>query len=74
MAVKLPLVLTAGQIEQLQAGDTISTGSGGLSINQHVLTANFLIPAGYASTITRYVEVASGVYLEIGADGDLEVG
>lgn len=73
MAVKLPLVVTAGQIQQLQAGDTIATGSGGLSLNQHVLGVDFTITAGYSATVERYLEIAAGITVEIGADGDLGI-
>lgn len=71
MAVKLPLVVANGQIEQLQAGDSIDTG---LPAIQHVFSTNATIPAGYSLYVSRYVEIAAGVTLEIGADADLEIG
>jgi hypothetical protein len=74
MAVKLPLVITAGVVQQLQAGDSIATSSGGLALSQHVLGTNFTITAGYSAYVTRYMELAAGVTLEIGLDGDLEIG
>lgn len=48
--------------------------SGALALNQHVLVANFTITAGWTAYITRYLEVAVGFTLEIGLDGDLEIG
>jgi hypothetical protein len=73
MAVKLPLVITAGAVQQLQAGDTIATGSGGLGLNQHVLGVDFTIAAGYSATIERYLNIAAGVTLALGLGADLGV-
>lgn len=71
MAVKLPLVVANGQIEQLQAGDSINTG---LPAVQHVFTSNTTIPAGYSLYVSRYVEIAAGVTLTVDDDADLEIG
>jgi hypothetical protein len=45
-----------------------------LSGIKHVLTADKTIPDGYGTYMPRYLEVAAGVTLTIGADADLEVG
>jgi hypothetical protein len=49
-------------------------GGGALQLDQHVLSANFSITPGWAAYITRYLEIAAGFTLEIGLDGDLEIG
>lgn len=106
MATRLPLVVVNGQLQQLQAADTLplfgagaqgevpasgggsvnvlfadgvwrapgASSAGDLALNKHVLTSNFTVTAGYGAFIPRYLEIAAGVTLEIGADGDLEIG
>lgn len=44
-----------------------------LQLNQHVITSNFTITAGTGVVVPRYVEIAAGITLEIGADGDLDI-
>ena len=39
----------------------------------HLVSVNRTIPAGSFAIFVRYMEIASGIGLEIGADGDLEV-
>ena len=58
---------------------TIAVSGGGgpggdLQLDKHVLSASFTITAGWAAYITRYLEIPAGMTLEIGADGDLEIG
>ncbi len=43
-------------------------------LNNHVVTADTVIPAGTTLVIPRYVEIAAGVTLELEADADLEIG
>lgn len=51
------------------------SGSGGdLGLDKHILSSGFTVTADYAAYVTRYLEVAAGVNLEIGAGGDLEIG
>jgi len=45
-----------------------------LSGIKHVITADKTITAGYGTYMPRYLEVAAGITLTIGADADLEVG
>jgi hypothetical protein len=44
-----------------------------LTYNPHNVSASFVLTAGYGASVPRYIEVASGFTLEIGADSDLEV-
>lgn len=55
---------------------TITSGgaSGALSLDQHVVSANTTITAGYSAYISRFIEISNGITLEIGADSDLEIG
>lgn len=71
MAVRLPLVIITGTVQQLPAGDSISSGN--LAFNQHVISGDTVVPAGATATVERYVEVAAGVVLEIDLDGDLGI-
>lgn len=48
--------------------------AGALPSSKHVITENHTIPAGESAHVTRYLEIASGITLEIGADADLEIG
>jgi hypothetical protein len=52
-----------------------STGSvvGDLALNKHI-PANFVVTAGTSAYVSRYIEIAAGVTIEVGADGDLEIG
>ena len=45
-----------------------------LPLATHTVSADFSIPDGYASYVPRYVAVADGITLYIGADADLEIG
>lgn len=51
-----------------------SSSSSALALSQHVISADFTIPASQAAYVTRYVEIAAGITLTIEADGDLEIG
>lgn len=60
MAVKLPLVLTAGQVEQLQSGDTISAGAAtyipffstaGVALNIPTVSGGLLVPFFTAANV-----------------------
>lgn len=56
-------------------GDANYAGaSSAVALSQHVVASNFTVTAAKAAHITRYVEVSAGITLEIGADGDLEIG
>jgi hypothetical protein len=55
-------------------GDANYGGAGGaIGLSNHIVVSNFTITAGRSATIERYVEVAAGIALEIGADGDLGI-
>ena len=45
-----------------------------LLFNKHIITSDITITAGYTVYIPRYMEPATGVTVEIGADADLEIG
>lgn len=77
MAARLPLVLNAGQLQQLQSGDTLAGVTAtlpALDYSSHLVSANFSVPAGCSAYVSRYVEIAAGITLEVGADADLEIG
>lgn len=105
MASRLPVVIAAGQLQQLQAADaldapftsakpgTVPLSGGGtvnflradgtwqppgasgsaLALSQHVIAADFTVTAGYSADVSRYIEIATGKTVEVGADGDLEI-
>ena len=60
------------------SGTTLSAsgGPGGTdpSESSHLISADHTITAGKSAYIVRYVEIASGITLEIGSDADLEIG
>ena len=76
MVARNPLVLVSGALAELPSGDTVNGGgaAGAIGISQHVLAANFTVPAGYGAYVPRYLEVGAGFTLDVGADGDLEIG
>ena len=76
MVARNPLVLVSGAVAELPSGDTVNGGgsAGALGLDQHVLAAGFTVTAGYASYISRYLEVGSTFTLEVGAGGDMEIG
>lgn len=51
-----------------------SSTTSAINIDQHVIAASFVITAGYSAYLSRYIEIASGITLEIGSDADLEIG
>lgn len=51
----------------------IATASTGLLAGQHIVGVDTTIPAGYSVDISRYVEIADGITLDIGDDADLEI-
>lgn len=76
MAVRKALVVNAGQIQQLQTGDTLE-GAGGataLTSSQNILTANYTVAADTSAYVTQYLEVADGFTLEVADGGYLEIG
>lgn len=48
--------------------------SSDLALSKHVVASNFTVTAGTSAYVVRYVEIADNVTLEIGDDGDLEIG
>ena len=50
------------------------SSAGAMAMTQHVLGSNFVITASWVAVTTRYTEISAGVTLEIGSDGDLEIG
>lgn len=70
MSARTPLVVSSGQLMQAAVGDSLENT---YPTTAHVVSADLTIPAGASLTVTRYVEVAAGVTLEIGAGGDLEI-
>lgn len=69
-------VLGAGKSVEVVYDSTSTTwrliGAGG-DETAHLISASTIIPAGQTQMVTRYVEIAAGVTLEIGLDADLEV-
>jgi hypothetical protein len=52
-----------------------SGGSGGpLAFSDHILSSNLTVTAGKSAYVSRYLEIAAGVTVEIGALADLEIG
>ena len=45
-----------------------------IALSAHVVAASFTIAAGNAAYVSRYVEISDNITLEIGDDGDLELG
>ena len=44
-----------------------------LTITNHVFSTNTTIPAGSSFEMSRYIEIAAGVTVEIGVGADLEI-
>lgn len=53
------------------AGVTLSLESGARV--SHTISANTVLPAGFSSVVSRYLEIAAGITFEIGAGSDLEI-
>jgi len=51
-----------------------SSTASALALSQHVISTNFVITAGNSAYVVRYIEIGSGITLEIGSDSDLEIG
>ena len=45
-----------------------------LALSVHVIAASFTVTAGNSAYISRYIEISDNITLEIGDDGDLEIG
>jgi len=45
-----------------------------MALSQHVISAGYTVTGGWSSYVVRYVEIAAGVTVEIGSDGDLGIG
>lgn len=58
---------------EVTLSDLAAGGGGALSLNNHVLVSDFTVTAGKGVVVPRYVEIAAGVTLELGASGDLEI-
>lgn len=75
MAVRTPVVIVAGQLQQLQSGDSIPGGGtpADFALSKHVASSAFTVTAGYSASVVRYLEIASTITFEIGADADMEI-
>jgi hypothetical protein len=48
--------------------------SGPLAFSNHALSSNLTVTAGKSAYLSRYLEIAAGVTVEIETDSDLEIG
>lgn len=75
MASKRPLVLTNGQIQQIQAGDVIDpafyTGGGGSSDVTRVLAADSTIASNACRVVAGAYTIPDGFTLTINDNGEL---
>jgi hypothetical protein len=72
MASRTPLVLVAGQVQQLQPGDAIAAGPYGFP---YTISSNTTISAGYSVQVSRVYPliVNAGVTLTLGAAATLQM-
>lgn len=70
MSSRTPMVVASGQLRQAAAGDSLD---GTFPTIAHVISADLIIPDGATMIMPRYIEIAAGVTLTIGAGADLEV-
>lgn len=45
-----------------------------MALSQNVISAGYTVTGGWSAYVVRYVEIAAGVTVEIGSDGDLGIG
>jgi len=50
-----------------------SSTTSDLALSKHVISTNFTIPAAQSAVVARYVSIAAGITLTVGADGDLKI-
>lgn len=76
MAARLPLVINNGQLQQLQAADTLAGVTATpptIDYSNHLVSTNFTMPAGCGGCVPRYVKVAAGITLKVDTGGDLRI-
>ena len=71
MAIRTPLVIIAGQVQQLPSGDSLAQSYG----FPYSITSNIAISAGYGVEVIRAypLTVSAGVTLTIGAAAVLQI-
>lgn len=51
-----------------------SASANPIALSEHVVASDFVVTAGNSAYVARYVEISDGVNLEVGGDGDMEIG
>lgn len=76
MAVKTPLKIANGEVQQFQTGDTIdptflpaSSGYG----NVDTISTNTSLPADYSVVYVRKIKINSGIKLSLGLGSRLRI-
>jgi hypothetical protein len=78
----VPLIIAAGQIRQMQAGDTISTtlapGTGGagadIAVSKNQPAVGQTIAAQRSAYLAEFYEIVDTFFLDIGDDSVFEIG
>lgn len=73
MALKQPLVLANGQIQQLQAGDTIPGGSAPFSAS-NIVSSDTTMAASESAFRSDFLEISAGIALTVAAEAVMEIG